>query len=795
MPKPVSAVLLIVFSFGVFIPGGLTTSLAAQVQLGTVRGQVLQPDGTPAADAQVNIVDSLGQLVTKSVTMRDGRFELTGIAPGTYQLRAGGAGFSTLLRPLIVEGALPIEIEIQLPPAVKEEVVVQGSADEAPAVTTRVSIAGDVVERMPSRLRGRGVQGAVATIPGWSTEDNGLLHVRGVDDGLLYVMDGVPIQERLDGLFGIAPDPAMIDSMHVLTGYIPPEFGLKSGGVVEVRSKANLADRWAGNVEFGAGSRRTQHVSGLAGGPVSSRATLTSGLSAERSASYLDSVDPDFLHTQGSVESGGVQLAWNPAVGHSVSAIAGFAASRYEVPNTAEQEAAGQDQRQRLRQYWQTASWQRTWSSTIVSQVAGYARQTTGVLRGSPFDTPIQTDADRSLRRVGVLASVTRQWPGHLLKTGGEISWLRLKETFQFAVAPGIIPGETDLTDAALAFTPGSPFHFHGTAQPTLWSFYIQDSVRPVDRLSLDLGVRVDRSRLLVAATEVSPRLGLSYHWPRTDTTVRGSFSRFFQPPQAENLLLASSAEGRALSPFDVGSGDATGGADIEPERQNAVEIGVAQRLASMRLDVAYWDRRVRNAADPNVFFGTTIVFPNAVARGRASGIDVRLELPRRKAVSAYLSYTNSRVVQFGPIVGGLFLEDDVADIAEGGAFTPDHDQRNVAAAGVTYDHAATGAWMSLSGRYESGTPLEAEATDLDDLQARPGAARVDFARMRVRPRRVVDAEAGARLLRRGRIDLSARAAILNLFDQAYAYNFGNPFSGTHFGPGRTLSVSVRTAF
>ena len=66
---------------------------------------------------------------------------------------------------------------------------------------------------------------------------------------------------------------------------------------------------------------------------------------------------------------------------------------------------------------------------------------------------------------------------------------------------------------------------------------------------------------------------------------------------------------------------------------------------------------------------------------------------------------------------------------------------------------------------------------------------------MRVRPRRVIDAEGGARLFRGGALELSARVAVLNLFNQAYAYNFGNPFSGTHFGVGRTLSVSVRTVF
>jgi hypothetical protein len=227
-----------------------------------------------------------------------------------------------------------------------------------------------------------------------------------------------------------------------------------------------------------------------------------------------------------------------------------------------------------------------------------------------------------------------------------------------------------------------------------------------------------------------------------------------------------------------------------------AIEVAVNQALArTMRLDVSLWRRRIHNAADPNVFFGTTIIFPNTVARGRASGIDVRLELPRRAGWSGYVSYANSRVVQFGPITGGLFLEEEVIEIGPGTAFTPDHDQRNVGAFGVTYDHERSRVSLALTGRYESGTPLEVEGDELAELRERPGAELVDFARGRVRSRQVFDLSALHRLLRNRRVDLSLRLAALNITGERWAYNFGNPFSGTHFGPGRTLQAGARVVF
>ena len=771
--------------------GGFPKHAAAQLQLATIAGTVRGPDDAPVPGALVSLRDGLGDTLTSVTTADDGRFRLEDVAPGTYSLQADAPPLRAVLPTLTIGGALPVELDLRMSAVVAEQVIVRGDADIQPgSTTTRVTLAGDAVRRAPSRLRSRGLQDAVATVPGWSTEDNGLLHVRGVDDGFLYVIDGVPVYERLDGLFGIGPDPAMIDSVSVSTGYIPPEFGFKSGGVIEVRSAERASQEWAGILDVAAGSAATRSVSTLAGGPLGTTA-LTIGIAKQTSDRFLDPVDPRNLHNEGDALSGGGQFSWNVSPGNTVKAVAGFGRSRFDVPHGEEQEEAGQDQRQYLTQDWQTVSWQRASSAGSVFQVAGYRRVGSAALIGSPRDTPLTTDADRRLRRLGVLASVTLHRGPHLIKAGGEAATLYLREDFSMAVTDPEGTEEADLTPEVLAFTPEAPFAFHDAARPTLLSIYVQDSIRPADRLTLDLGVRADWSRLLAYASQWSPRIGASYRWPATQTTLRASIGRFFQPPQPENLLLASSPAARELSPFRDEHG--RGGGDLQPERQTALEAGVEQLFTrGLRLDVAYWHRRVKHVADPNVFFGTTIIFPNTVAEGRASGVDARLEVPRRRGWSAYASYTNSRVTQTGPIVGGLFLEDEVIAIGPGVSFTPDHDQRNVGAFGFTYDRGRGEFWASVTGRYESGTPLEVEADDLDEFANRPGAGLVDFARGRVKPRHVYNLMLARRLLRIGSTDVSVQLSILNATGARWAYNFGNPFSGTHFGPGRTAHVGVR---
>jgi hypothetical protein len=761
----------------------------AQLQQATVSGALVGPDGSPVEDAVVTLLDSLGETLA-TVRSQAGRFQLTSIPPGTYSLRAEAPPLRAVVERLTLRDALPVEVDLRLSAVAADQVVVRADGRDPLRTTTGITLGGDTLKRAPVRVRSRGLQDAIATTPGWSTEDNGLLHVRGVDDGFLYVIDGVPVYERLDGLFGMAPDPSMIDSVNVVTGFIPAEFGFKSGGVIEVRSAGRTAGSWIGNGDVGVGSEDARDFAALAGGPAGPTA-VTIGAAAQSSSRFLDPVHPDNLHNAGRTFSGGGQFGWSMAGGSLLTVVAGAGRSTFDVPHAEEQEAAGQDQRQRIANTWLTGSWQRVWRTDTVSQVASYHRYGSSVLLSSAQDTPLGTDADRTLRRTGILASVSHQRGRHLLKAGGEAARLHLDESFSFFVTDPELAEALDLSEAAAAFTRDRPFRFEETASPSLFSVYVQDSMRVTDRLSVDLGLRADWSRMLVHAFQASPRAGVSYHWPATHTTVRSSIGRFFQPPQPENLLLSSSEAARALSPF--ADDDHEGGGALRPERQTAFDLSVSQPLARrLRVETSYWVRRVREAADPNVLFGTTLVFPNSVARGEASGIDVRLEVPRRQGWSGFLSYANAHVAQFGPITGGLFLEEEVIEIGPGTRFTPDHDQRQVGAFGVSYDREPGGTSVAVSGRYESGTPLEVGDEELDELEERPGAELVDFERRRVRPRLVFDLSMAQRVVRNARFDLELRLAVLNLTGERWAFNFGNPFSGTHFGPGRTVQVRFR---
>jgi hypothetical protein len=59
----------------------------------------------------------------------------------------------------------------------------------------------------------------------------------------------------------------------------------------------------------------------------------------------------------------------------------------------------------------------------------------------------------------------------------------------------------------------------------------------------------------------------------------------------------------------------------------------------------------------------------------------------------------------------------------------------------------------------------------------------------------VFDLSIGADLFRDERVTVSAQFDIQNIADKAFAYNFGNPFEGTHFGHPRLWGGRIKFAF
>ena len=769
----------------------LRLSASAQIQIGTINGAVTDQAGARVAGAKIKLNNSItGYDETRTADAR-GEFAFNNVPFAVYSVRVEAAGFQPARQTVSVRSNLPLTLDVRLNVAAasasttieaRSDLVVPDSASSETELTE------GFIRRAAGATRSSGLQRLIATTPGWTTQNNGLLHIRGVDDGILYVIDGIPTVDRLDTVSASNFDTDMIRSLNVITGNIPAEFGGRSGAVVQIQPKSGIDLPFAGSAGASGGSFRSGELTATIGGGFKRKLGFFAASSASRSDRFLDPVDLGNFNNHGGTIKFNTRMDWHPTSRDIVLFDLAANGADFRAPNREEQEEAGQRQRQELRDNAQSISWQRLWSPSTVSNVAYFRRDYRARLFGSERDTPIFAEQDRRHARHGFIASVTHALRHHTIKAGVEASRVSPREFFTFAITDAEEAEEEGISQSALKFDLDDPFVFRDRRTGANVSWHAQDVFSPLKNLTINAGVRYDRSTLPVADQQLSPRIGVVYHLPPTRTAIRASFNRLFMPPQIENLLLADSPQARALSPFADETG---GGASIRPEKMSAYEAGFAQDVKGLfKLDLAYWHRAFRNFDDPNVFFNTTVIFPNSVAKGFARGLDVRVDVPQRSGWSGYLSYTNGRILQTGPVNGGLFLTDEFIEIKPGTRFIPDHDQRNVGAFGVTWSRRNW--WASISGRHESGVPLEVDEERLEELREEPGAELVNFERRRVRPWTVFDFSAGVDLFEDERASVSAQFDIQNFTGHRFAYNFGNPFEGTHFGHPRMWSGRIK---
>lgn len=762
----------------------------AQIRDGTVHGVVRDPAGGVVPNARVELVAAEEEETVRDtqLTAADGTFRFRHVPQGDFRLDVNAPGFATASYDVAVRSNLPVQVEVALRVGNVTDVVdvTETASAPEPANATRLDAAR--IEMAPTTTVGRALGDLVSLTPGVTIQHNGLMHVRGIEDGLLYVVNGVPLGDRLDALHATGFDTEGIDGLEVMAGHMPAEFGGRNAAVVAVEFRSPL-ERPRASVSLGAGTERTRDVTAAGSLKLSDRVGVSGSIGASSTDRLLDPPDERNFNNHGgriSIVSG---LEWRPQTADALQ-VRGFVnGTNLRVPNDAEQEAAGQHQRQELRDGSASGAWQRVWNDRTVTDIATFHDRRASRLQSSLFDTPIAADGDRAHRRLGAIVSLTHALGQHVIKAGFQADRTTVREWFSFATTDPELAEEREVSEAALEFDRDNPFVFEGRDAGVAAAAYVQDTVSLRPDVTVSLGLRVDRSALPEAEWQVSPRAGAAWALANGRTVLRASADRLFMPPQIENLLLANSEEARKLSPF--ADDDEPGGLGVRPERVWAFEAGISQRIGrAATLDVAQWARRITDAADPNVFFNTTIVFPNSVAKGESSGTDVRLTVPWRQW-TARVAYTYARVEHEGPITGGLFLTEEFEEIGPGTRFTPDHDQRHTATAAVTYRSPDARWWVSAAARHQSGVPLEVEDEALERLSRLPGADLVNFETERVKPWTLVDAAFSTSLPAELFSAATLRVDVQNLFDRRFAFNFGSPFEGTHFGYTRRWRVGV----
>ena len=212
MPKPNIQIDTMIRLFGCLL---FAFSAFGQANTGELRLLITDPSGSPL-QASAGLISEVNQYNRPFKADADGHITAKRLPFGLYTVTVTNAGFSPSKALVEIRSALPKELKITLSlAAVKTTVDV--STDQTlidPYSTSSTNrIGSETIASRASAQPGRGLADLVDQEPGWMFEANGILHPRGEEYQVQYVVDGMPLTENRSTAYIADFDPANVQEM------------------------------------------------------------------------------------------------------------------------------------------------------------------------------------------------------------------------------------------------------------------------------------------------------------------------------------------------------------------------------------------------------------------------------------------------------------------------------------------------------------------------------------------------------------------------------------------------------
>jgi len=635
----------------------------------------------------------------------------------------------------------------------------------------------------------------VLQAPGVAQDSFGQLHVRGEHNGLQYRLNGIIIPEGIS-VFGQTLDPRFIGSLKLITGALPAEYGLRTGGVIDVETKTGMMEP-GGDISIYGGSHGEIDPSVDYGGSAGSLNYFVSGdyLTDTLGIESPDgSADP--LHDR-TKQWHGFAFAQDILDDESsVSAILSTSNDVFQIPDLRGGQPTGLDginglgpggvltvngqflfpsgdlnENQREITHYGIVSYLRAMGAFTV-ELSAFGRYS------SLFFTP---DAVGDLLYNGVAQTAYKRDVAYGLQAEG--SWQASEE---HTVRAGMIYQADDLTSTTTSQVlgvdafgnqtlPDSPISIADNGRKHAWSYslYLQDEWKLLPSLTMNYGLRWDQFQAFDAESQLSPRL--NFVWTPSDTTtVHGGYSRYFSPPPIE--LVASTD----IALFD-GTTAAASHRDDTPkaERADYYDVGIQQQeLSGLTVGLDSFYKVSHDLIDEGQFGAPIILTPFNYRNGKQYGIEFTTNYDEGGPFTGYLNAAYERAVG-RDIVSSQFQFDpgELAFIAT--HYIPlDHQQIVSVSGGASYVWNAIR--FSTDILYGSGLRRDGATPNGDHV---PGYVQVNLGISRPLDLGVAK-------------PLTVRFDVINLFDEKYEIRDGTGVGvgAPQFGPRRGFFVGLSQA-
>jgi outer membrane receptor protein involved in Fe transport len=527
---------------------------------------------------------------------------------------------------------------------------------------------------------------------------SGNLHVRGEHANLQYRINDVLLPETLVGAFGLVLDPRFIQSMQLIDGSLPAEYGFRTAGIIDIQTKTGAFVN-GGEADLYGGSFNTfkpSFVYGETDGPWDyfvEGSFESTDLGLENATNTVNAIHDhsDQYRTFGYVS----RLLSDTS---RITFMGGASYATYQVPNSPIGPAldpngtpyyqsgfipvspdtnwANLNENQKEQEYFVMAAFQQSMGDF------NYQLSAFGQVSGVHF----YPDPNGDLVFNGEASDVAR----NLYSAGGELDasyQLGDKHTIRFG---GLLLDENLIDDnSTTAFTldGGDPTgltnivqNFHANA--LFAGAYVQDEWKILPKVTLNYGARFDEYYATFdKENQASPRVNLVYQ-PTDLTTLHVGYSRFFTPPPLENV------PGGNVTAFNGTSGASSVTTDdpVKAEQANYYDAGLSQKITQhFQAGVDAYYKTAVNQLDDGLFGQSLILSSFNYAKGRVEGVEFTTSY-NLGGFSYYGNVAVSRAQGRGAVSAQfLWPNQYVIDYVNHNWIALDHDQFISANAGVSY--------------------------------------------------------------------------------------------------------------
>jgi len=333
-----SFIAIITFTF-------LTAALWAQSggNSGSLSGTVLDPTGAVVPGATVEIHNPVSHFDQSTTTDKTGKFSFPNVPFNPYHLSVTASGFAPSAKDVELRSIVPVTVSITLQVSTStEQVTVEAGGDlveNDPTFHQDLDKAG--WDRLPLESTTSGLSSLVTlSTPGIAADSNGLFHGLGDHAENSFSVDGQPITDQQSKVFSNQLPVDAIESMEVISGAPPAEFGGKTSVVIIATTRSGQGVTTPhGDVTGSWGSFGTSNVAAdvAYGGKNWGNFISASGLNSGR---FLDPPEFAVLHDKGNEENLFDRVDYQLDTADSIRLDLGYSRSWFQTPNTIDGQTA-----------------------------------------------------------------------------------------------------------------------------------------------------------------------------------------------------------------------------------------------------------------------------------------------------------------------------------------------------------------------------------------------------------------------------------------------------------------------